>query len=143
MQQAVPSRSQLGFTGTGGTKALAAGESVLMVPQPGELYWARFESAQPHPLIIVSRTALNRGGYVVAVPLTSSNLDTRWSLPNTVSFHAGDFSLSKDCVAQCEAITIIEKDTLDPQPFATLTDGVWRDVVRAIGNVICADCEPI
>jgi hypothetical protein len=38
----------------------------------------------------------------------------------------------------------VEKDMLDlaAGPFAQLSDEVWRDLIRAIGNVICADCEP-
>jgi mRNA-degrading endonuclease toxin of MazEF toxin-antitoxin module len=116
----------------------------LSVPGPGELYWAYFDSGQARPLIVVSRSGLNGGKYVVAVPLTSSDLERRWSLPNTVCFRAGEFQLPKDCVAQCEAIAIVEKASLDlaAGPFARLTHEAWRALVRAIGNVICADCEP-
>ena len=117
----------------------------MTVPAPGELYWAYLESGQRRPVVVVSRRELNRGDYVVAVPLTSSGLDTRWSLPNTVAFHSGDFGLPKDCIAQCEAITLVEKIALDMKvgPFARLSPDVWRDMVCAIGHVICADCEPL
>lgn len=113
-------------------------------PGPGELYWAHLESGPPRPVIVVSRAGLNRGEHVVIVHVTSSSLETRRSLPNTVAFRAGDFELPRDCVARCEAITLVEKDRLDlaTGPFARLTDEVWRDLIRAIGNVICADCEP-
>lgn len=114
----------------------------MSVPQLAELYWAQFESEARRPIIVVSRTDLNRGDYVVAVPLTAAKLEQRLNLPNTVPFRAGEFGLTKDCVAQCEAITFLEKCRLDPLPFARLSDEVWRDVVRAVGNVICADCEP-
>lgn len=117
----------------------------MSAPSPGELYWAYVESGQPRPVIVVSREDLNRGAVVLAVPLTSSELEARWDLPNTVSFHAGDFGLPKKCVAQCEAIGPVEKSSLslDSGPLGRLSTEVWRDVVRAIGNVICADCEPI
>jgi len=81
---------------------------------------------------------------VVAVPLTSSELEVRWDLPNAVPFHAGDFGLPKNCVAQCEAIGVVKKSKLELKsgPLGRLSNEVWRDLVRAIGNVICADCEP-
>ena len=116
----------------------------MTVPEPGELYWVHAGSERPRPYIVVSRRVLNRGDYVVVVPLTSSDLDRRWHLPNAVPFCAGQFNLPKDCVAQCEGITYVEKEALDlaTGPFARLTEEVWRDLVRAIGNVICAECEP-
>jgi len=88
---------------------------------------------------------LNQGKYVVAVPLTSQNLEVRWSLPNAVPFRTGDFGLKKDCVAQCEAISLVERERLDivTGAFAKLSSQVWRNLVQAMGNVICADCEPI
>ena len=132
----------MGVIGPCRTAALAQRESVLTSPDPGDLYWAQLESGLRRPFVVVSRECLNRGQYIVAVPVTSANLDVRWSLPNVVPFRTGDFGLTKNCVAQCEAITIVERDLLDPQPFARLSDEVWRQVVRAIGNVICADCEP-
>jgi mRNA-degrading endonuclease toxin of MazEF toxin-antitoxin module len=114
----------------------------LNVPEQGELYWADSQSEAPHPVIVVSRTDLNRGDYAVAVPLTSANLERRWNAPNTVPFKSGQFGLTKDCVAQCEAITLLNKSRPDPRPFGQLNDEAWRDLVRAIGNVICAECEP-
>jgi hypothetical protein len=49
-----------------------------------------------------------------------------------------------DCVAQCEAITIIEKEfiILNSGPFGKLDGEKWRLLVHAIGYVICAECEP-
>ena len=84
----------------------------MNLPSPGELYWAYFESGEPRPIIVVSQRELNSGKYVVVVPLTSTNLDKRWSLRNCVSFNAGSFGLSVNCVAQCEAITFIEKECI-------------------------------
>jgi len=117
----------------------------LTAPEPGELYWAYLDSSLPRPVIVVSRRELNLGNYVVAVPLTSTQLERRRNLPNAVAFAAGEFGLPKDCAAQCEAIAMVEKRALDLNtgPFARLTDDVWRVLVRAIGNVICAECEPL
>ena len=116
----------------------------MNVPSPGELYWSYFESERPRPIIIVSQRKLNLGKYVVVVPLTSTNLEKRWSLPNCVSFKAGSFGLTKDCVAQCEAITFIEKEfiILNTGPIGKLDGEKWRLLLHAIGYVVCAICEP-
>ena len=123
---------------------MVKGESVLNVPSPGELYWSYFELGGRRPIIIVSQKRFNLGKYVVAVPLTSTNLEKRWSLPNCVSFKARVFGLKKDCVAQCEGITVVHKDfiELNKKPIGKLDEGKWRLLVRAIGYVICAVCEP-
>lgn len=113
-------------------------------PSPGELYWASIESEERRPIIIISRQEFNLGNYVVAIPLTSTNLDKRWSLPNCVSFKAGAFGLPKDCVAQCEAITVVEKYFIDLNtgPIGVLNGEKWRSLLHAVGYVICAVCEP-
>ena len=116
----------------------------MNVPSSGELYWAYFESEHPRPIIIVSRRELNLGKYVVVVPLTSTNLEKRRNLSNCVLFKAGSFGLTMDCVAQCEAITFIEKEfiILNTGPIGKLDGEKWRLLLHAIGYVICAVCEP-
>jgi mRNA-degrading endonuclease toxin of MazEF toxin-antitoxin module len=123
---------------------MVKGESILIGPLPGELYWAYIESEHRRPIIIVSRQKLNLGKYVVAVPLTSKNLEKRWNLPNYVSFKKGSFGLQKDCVAQCEAITVVDKDfiELNTGPIGILDGEKWRSLLHAIGYVVCAVCEP-
>jgi mRNA-degrading endonuclease toxin of MazEF toxin-antitoxin module len=59
-----------------------------------------------------------------------------------VPFQAGQFGFSKDCVAQCENIFLLDKNDLDPNPIGVLSDIAMRDVVKAIGHVVDADCEP-
>lgn len=49
---------------------------------------------------------------------------------------------NKDCVAQCENIFLVDKDSLDPNTIGVLDEMTLRDVVRAIGHVIDSDCEP-
>jgi len=119
------------------------GESILIVPLPGDIYWAYIESEHRRPVIIVSRQNLNLGKYVVAIPLTSKNLEKRWNLPNCVQFKAGSFGLKKNCVAQCEGITVVDKDfiQLNSGPIGTLDDEKWHLLSHAIGYVICAICE--
>ncbi len=125
-------------------RAMVKGESLLSGPCPGDLYWAYIESDEPRPIIIVSREELNLGRYVVVVPLTTTNLEKRGSLPNCVAFEAGSFGLKKNCVAQCEAITFIDKECiiLSTGPIGSLDGEKWRLLVHAIGYVVCGVCEP-
>lgn len=98
----------------------------------------------PRPVLVVSCETLNRGNNVVGVPLTSSKFEKRKSLRSCVPFRKGEFGLWKDCIAQGDLITQIRIDDLDLErgPVGTVSDDVMRDVVRAIGCVIDADCEP-
>ena len=113
--------------------------------RPGEIYMAEFPEAGRHPVVVVSREELNRGHYVLAVFCTSSRFTVRNKLPNCVPYRAGQFGFTADCVAQCENILSIEKSRLDLSagPIGMLDTSSLRDVVRAIGYVIEADCEPV
>ncbi|HEX6984621.1 MAG TPA: hypothetical protein VF170_04555, partial [Planctomycetaceae bacterium] len=86
---------------------------------------------------------LNRGDYVVAVVCTSAKFHFRSALPNCVPFRSGEFGFTQDCVAQGESIQNIEKRFLDPEPIDVLDDMTLREVVRAVGYVMDADCEPL
>jgi mRNA-degrading endonuclease toxin of MazEF toxin-antitoxin module len=109
---------------------------------PGEVYMADLGEATPHPVIIVSREELNRGDRAVAVLCTSQKFAVRSTLPHCVPFQAGQFGFTKDCVAQCENIFLVAKNSLDINPIGVLSDAALRDVIKAIGYVIEADCEP-
>jgi mRNA-degrading endonuclease toxin of MazEF toxin-antitoxin module len=109
---------------------------------PGEIYMADLGEATSHPVIIVSREELNRGDRLVAVLCTSQKLAIRSTLPHCVPFQAGQFGFTKDCVAQCENIFLVAKDSLDANPVGSLDDAALRDVIKAIGHVIDSDCEP-
>src|SRR6185295_6780981 len=104
--------------------------------KPGEIYMADLGEAAPHPVIVVSREELNRGDRVVAVLCTSQKFAIRSTLPYCVPFQAGQFGFSKDCVAQCENIFLLDKNSLDPNPVGVLSDLAIRDVIKAIGHVI-------
>jgi uncharacterized protein (DUF433 family)/mRNA-degrading endonuclease toxin of MazEF toxin-antitoxin module len=106
---------------------------------PGEIYMADLGEAAPHPVIVVSREELNRGDLVVVVLCTSQKFAVRSALPHCVPFQAGQFGFTKDCVAQCENIFLVSKDSL----AAILDDLAFRDLVKAIGHVFDSDCEPI
>ena len=118
---------------------------ILMVPRPGEIFWEYLRDDGPHPVVVVSREELNRGDYVVCVMFTSGKLETRRHLANCLPFRAGQYGLPKNCVAQSESITYIDKSYLDLEtgPIGALDPEAMRDLTRAIGYVISADCEPV
>ncbi|HKQ50514.1 MAG TPA: type II toxin-antitoxin system PemK/MazF family toxin [Phycisphaerae bacterium] len=111
---------------------------------PGELYYADLYEAGVRPVLIVSRESLNRGGYAVAIPLTSSHFERRSRLPNCVPFRAGQFGLTVDCAAQCEAILSIERSQIDLTKglIGQVDESTMREVIRAAGYVMESECEP-
>ena len=80
---------------------------------PGEVYMADLGRATRHPVIVGSREELNRGDRFVVVLCTSQKLTIRSALPHCVPFQAGQFGLTKDCVAQCENIFLVSRDSLE------------------------------
>lgn len=109
---------------------------------PGEIYWAEIEGFPPRPVIVISREALNRGLRVVVIPLTTAQFEKRRNYPNCIAFAKDEFGLSRDCVAQAEKITVLERTFLGEVPLGQLDEIHLRAVVRAIGYVIEAECEP-
>ena len=110
---------------------------------PGEVYWAFVDKRRP--VVVVSREELNRGDYVVVVPVTTAQLAARRSLPNCVVIEASPGRL-KECVAQAEMLsTLLRSDLVDIEQGAILTlgDEKIRELVRAVGYVMRADCEPV
>jgi mRNA-degrading endonuclease toxin of MazEF toxin-antitoxin module len=106
---------------------------------------ADFGVAGPHPVIVTSREPLNRGRYALVVPCTSSRFATRSKLANCVSFRAGEFGFTVDCVAQCENMLSIDHAQLDlaAGPLGVLDRPTLGKVVAAIGYVIESNCEPL
>ena len=113
-------------------------------PEPGEIYYASPNGSGRHQVIIVSREELNRGQYVVVVPVTSRRFIRRSALTNCVPFTAGQFGFDVNCVAQAENITLLEQAWIDVDtgPLARLDAATMRSLVHAIGFVIDAECEP-
>src|SRR5207249_7729456 len=100
----------MGSKGAKESRQMDGGESVLTF-QPGDVYIAHL-IPKDRPVIIISREELNRGDYVVAIPLTSARIEERESLGNCVRLRAGEFGLTKDCVAQAEMISFLPKSDL-------------------------------
>ena len=111
--------------------------------KPGDVYLADTASGI-RPAIIVSRPELNNGKHVVAVLCTSTSFEMRSRFANCVPFRAGEFGFTKDCVAQAESITFIPTIDLhlDRGPFGILDETALRNVIRAIGFMLDAECEP-
>lgn len=110
---------------------------------PGQWFFGALEGEQKRrPLIVISQPVFNRGGYVVVVPVTSSRYYERSRLPNCVPFAAGQSGFDRDCVAQAENITLIHAASLEPEPAGVLDERKHRELIRAIGYVLGADCEP-
>ena len=115
-----------------------------MTVKRGEVYSAATDSGN-RPVIILSREELNRGRWVVAIPITSTNFATRSALPHCVPFQKGEFGLTKDCVAQAEAITYIAVSDLD---FVTGAIGALDEIrlgelIKAVGDMMGWECEPV
>ncbi len=116
-----------------------------MAPQAGQIYWAYDDGENdPHLVIVVSKEEFNRGTYLVVVTVTSKKYEIRSKLPNCVPFRAGQFCFTSDCCAQAESIGAIEKHDvrIELGPAGALDENRMRDLIRAIGYVIDAECEP-
>lgn len=113
-----------------------------MTPMPGQVYWAFHDKRRP--VVVISREELNRGNYVVVVPLTSARLATRRTLPNCVPLDPKHHGVPKPCVVQAEMVAVVTKNDLqlDAPPITTLDRDVMCGVIRAIGYAIAADCTP-
>lgn len=115
------------------------------MPSPGEIYFVYdLFGVEPHRAVVVSREDLNKGKYVLAVPFTSKQFDVRKNLPNCVPYTAGQFGFTKDCVARGDQITFVDQEKLDFDSgvIGKLGDDEMRDVIRAIGYAVSAECEP-
>jgi mRNA-degrading endonuclease toxin of MazEF toxin-antitoxin module len=107
---------------------------------PGEIYIADHKTATPHPVIVVSPKELNRGRYVVAGMITSSRFAIRSTLPNCLVLRAGEFGLTKDCVAPAETIAPYEMTDRDLSVVIGRRDDMrLRDLLKAIGYVMGSD----
>jgi len=87
---------------------------------------------------------LNRGDYVIAVICTSSQFTLREKLPHCLPFCRGEFGFPKDCVAQCESLTLVERQEIDWDAGRLgVLDAVHpRRLIKALGYIFDSECEP-
>lgn len=109
---------------------------------PGEIYRADLDVGR-HKVVVVSREELNRGDKVLVALITSKRFAVRSTLPNCVPLRAGDFGMTADCVVQCENVFPALIADLDAAPDAALDEATLREVVKSVGYVMEADCEPV
>ena len=114
-----------------------------VTPRQGEIWHAHPPSGS-RPWIVVSADRFNRGGYLTVVPITSKRFEDRKDLPNCVPLRAGEYGLSRDSVVQAEGVSLIERSDLElgVGPIDQLDPNKMREVIKAIGYVLDADCEP-
>lgn len=112
--------------------------------RPGEIYFSDLDGTHPHPVVVVSRESLNRGDQVIAAIVTLAQFEKRSKLANCVPVRSGQFGLNRDCVVQCSRIPNVDVVQLDRDngPIGELDDDTMRDVIRALGYVFDADCDP-
>jgi mRNA-degrading endonuclease toxin of MazEF toxin-antitoxin module len=112
--------------------------------KPGEIYWIDLATGR-RPSIVVSRENLNQGSYVVTVLCTTKRFAIRSKLPDCVPIQAGEFGMPSNCVAHCDAIYSLEKGEIDIASglIGRLDTARLRELIKAIGDVIDSDCEPI
>lgn len=78
----------------------------MRTPRRGELYLLKSDAVgKARPVLIMSRTELNKGSYCLVVPLYSSQFENRKHLRTCVVFQAGEFGLACDCVAKTDEVT--------------------------------------
>jgi mRNA-degrading endonuclease toxin of MazEF toxin-antitoxin module len=111
------------------------------VPSPGEIYRAEYPRGHDARILIVSRESLNRGEQVIAVNITSVDVERRSSYPNCVRIDGGHFGLNKDSIVQCENILALRKGRIDAAPLGILDAETMRSVIKALAYVFEADLE--
>lgn len=78
----------------------------MKTPRRGQIYRLKSDSVdKPRPVLIVSRTELNRGFYCTVVPFTSQQLEKRAALATCVLFEDGEAGLTRKCVAKTDDVT--------------------------------------
>jgi len=80
----------------------------------------------------------------MATVITSAKFAFRSLLPTCVVFHAGDFGLSRDCVALGESLGPLPVSDIDLStgPIGNLSAEKYREAIRAAGYALDANCEP-
>jgi mRNA-degrading endonuclease toxin of MazEF toxin-antitoxin module len=110
--------------------------------KPGQIYKIWLDGDTPKFVIVVSREELNRGEQCITVMLTTQKVAERSRLDNYVYFKAGEFGLTKNCVAQCESLTGTSYTWFDDDVglVGTLDADRWEELVDALGDVLGAVC---
>ncbi len=109
---------------------------------PGEIYNVNLGPSGEHRFVVLSREELNRGNQIITAMITSASYAVRSKLPNCVSLQAGEFGMTQDCVIQCENVVALSTDELRGKLIDELDATTMREVIKALGHVFDAECEP-
>lgn len=83
-------------------------------PKQGQIYLLKKdEDGKQRPVLIISRSELNGGHSVSAVPFYSQQLEKRKNQPWCAFFHKGEGGLLKDCVAKPDEMAPYDKTYID------------------------------
>jgi len=104
-------------------------------PRRGEIYRLKADSVgKRRPILIISRTELNGGETVVAVPFWGSQVTRRQSQRSCVLFQEGEYGLDKTCVAKSDDVTMVSIRNIDNSTgvVGIVDDKKMAEVERAI-----------
>lgn len=113
-----------------------------MALAPGQVYAWADAAGKDRRYVVISSARLNRGRWVVGVPLYSTRIEERRVLPNCVLLTRARDGVAKDCVAVAEGVTTLDADELGPYPSpeAVLSDERMQEVIGAVGSMMDAQC---
>jgi len=97
-------------------------------------------------VVIVSRETLNRGHYVVVVPIYSVKDEVDRRAPNNCPLLASKYEcIDRESFIAAEEIHFVRQQDIDGStgPLDRLSDDDWGRLVTAIGYMIDADCFSI
>ena len=104
----------------------------------GEVWDADFGETEPgterprlRPVIVLSRSELNKGRSVLVVPLTSKKVEIRSRHPNNVFLPSGAGGLTVPSVAQTELASAIDQEYLVTRR-GRLSDEQFSKVLQAL-----------
>lgn len=111
---------------------------------PGQVFRIYDSPGSYHFCIVISEERFNRGDYVHIVPITSKGFESRSKLSNCVAFRAGQYCFTSNCVAQGDALSLVEISSFyGEKSLCEISGEDLRKVIRAVGAVIGAECEPL
>lgn len=113
------------------------------IPRPGQIYYADIGADENKRVVIISTEQVNRQNYILVVRATSQRFEEYSRSPFCVAFRAGKFGFTENSVAKCDEIMMLHKAYVFADRVLGQLDGAaMRDVIKAMGFAIGADCEP-
>src|SRR5947209_6416538 len=108
-------------------------------PRRGQIFRRTSDEAgKPRPVLIVSRTELNGGRYLIVAPFYGEQLEKRSRWKQCVLFKNGEFGLEKDCVLKADEVTLLKFCDLRiaDGPVGEIDENRMKDVSAAIAYAL-------